>query len=96
MVNSAAGSKPSTDLPVLSEAEREHIVTRARVELFKLLPDISEADWPMLEWVIQVKINNDPELNRMFWTEPERAVVFALGGAAEWPEAWKEILKDEA
>jgi hypothetical protein len=74
-------------LPVLNEAERDAIVARARVELFKLLPNVSEADWPFLEMGIQIRINSDPELTVFFWTQPEKAVVAALTNFAVWAKA---------
>jgi hypothetical protein len=70
--------------PVLSDPERDAIVARARVKLFELLPEISEADWPALEVSLQIRFNLDPELNRLFWTNPERAIVTALDGYGEW------------
>jgi hypothetical protein len=89
MVNDAVNAKNSPTLPplpALSESERDAIVARARIELFKLLPNISESDWPFLEIGLQVRINTDRDLNLLFWTEPERAVVFALGDFAKWAE----------
>jgi hypothetical protein len=73
-------------LPILSEAERDAVVARARVELFKLVPNVSEADWPFLEMGIQVRINVTPELQRRFWSEPEKVVVEALQDFAKWAE----------
>jgi len=81
-------------LPVLNEAERDAVVARARVELFKLLPHVSEADWPFLEMGLQVRINVTPELQRRFWSEPEKVVVEALDDFAEWAETdptWQRL-----
>lgn len=71
MANNSTGS---TGLPVLTEREREAIVDRARVELFRLLPGISESDWPYLEMGLQIRINLSPELQRRFWSQPEELI----------------------
>jgi hypothetical protein len=80
--------------PVLSPAERDAVVARARVELFRLLPNVSEADWPFLEMGLQVRINTAPELQRRFWSEPEKVIVEALQDFAKWAETnetWQQL-----
>jgi hypothetical protein len=87
-------SNLGTAWPVLSAAERDAIVARARVELFRLLPNVSESDWPFLELGIQVRINVTPALQRRFWSEPEKVVVEALQDFAAWAETnetWQRL-----
>jgi hypothetical protein len=97
MDSTSVGGKASRNSqfwPVLNEAERDAVVARARVELFKLVPNVSEADWPFLEMGIQVRINVTPELQRRFWSEPEKVVVEALQDFAKWAETnetWQRL-----
>lgn len=94
--NPNASSLPAW--PVLSEAERDVVVGRARVELFKQLPNVSEADWPFLEMGLQVRINTTPELQRRFWSEPEKVVIEALSDFAAWAETdptWQRLCRGE-
>jgi hypothetical protein len=90
MINSSndrnTGQTNLPALPVLSPAERDAVVARARLELFRLLPNVSEAEWPFLEMGLQVRINTTPELQRRFWSEPEKVVVEALQDFAKWAE----------
>jgi hypothetical protein len=76
--------------PVLSEAEREAIVARARIALFEYVRrsgvDLDTVDWPMFETGLSIRINSEPTLQRRFWLEPEKIVGEALTNLREWAE----------
>jgi hypothetical protein len=98
-VNAAASSHA---WPVLSEAERDAVVSRARVALFEYVRrarvDMDGVNWPALEGGLQVRINVTPELQRRFWSEPEKVIVEAMGDFAKWAETnetWQRLCRGE-
>ena len=86
-VNDAANLPP---WPVLSEAERNAIVARARVALFEYVRragvDFGAIDWPNFEIGLQIRINSEPTLQRRFWSEPEQVIAEALTNLREWAD----------
>ena len=69
---------PSTDIPVLTEREREAVVVRTRAKVFELLNgydiDVAADQWPLLEFGLQLRINGSPELQRRLWSQPEEVI----------------------
>jgi hypothetical protein len=86
-INDAASLPP---WPVLSEAEREAIVARARIALFEYVRrsgvDLDTVDWPLFETGLQIRINAELELQRRFWLEPEQVIAEALTNLREWAD----------
>jgi hypothetical protein len=76
--------------PVLSEAEREAIVARARIALFEYVRragvDLDTVDWSMFETGLQIRINAEPTMQRRFWWEPEQVIAEALTNLREWAD----------
>ncbi len=76
--------------PVLSEAEREAIVARARIALFEYVRragvDLDTVDWSLFETGLQIRINAEPTLQRRFWLEPEQVIAEALTNLREWAD----------
>jgi len=76
--------------PVLSEAEREAIVARARIALFEYVRrsgvDLDTIDWSLFETGLQIRINAELELQRRFWLEPEQVIAEALTNLREWAD----------
>jgi hypothetical protein len=55
---------------------------------------MDSVDWPALEAGLQVRINVTPELQRRFWSEPEKVIVEAMSDFAEWAETdptWQQL-----
>ena len=68
--------------PVLSAAEREQVVARARLKLFELLRyagvDVTDENWPVLEEGLRLRIAATPDMERRFWWSPEEVIAEVL------------------
>ena len=63
----------------LTPAERRDIISRSRLELFRLLtPDAPVEDFEQAEREIETWTNSSAARMELFWREPERAVRAAL------------------
>jgi hypothetical protein len=68
--------------PVLSAAEREQVVARARLKLFELLRyagvEVTDENWPVLEEGLRLRIAATPDMERRFWWSPEEVIAEVL------------------
>jgi len=65
--------------PRLTPAERRSIISRSRLELFKLLTsDAPVEDFEQAEREVEIWTNSSAARMELFWREPERAVRTAL------------------
>jgi len=72
------GTHPSI-YPRLTPAERRDVISRSRLELFKLLTsDAPVEDFEQAEREVEIWTNSSAARMDLFWREPERAVRAAL------------------
>jgi len=65
--------------PRLTPAERRDVISRSRLELFKLLTsDAPVEDFEQAEREVEIWTNSSAARMDLFWREPERAVRAAL------------------
>jgi hypothetical protein len=79
--NPAAALLMPTDVAsyfTLSLAERENVVARARLEMFRLMFELTGDELARLETDVNSWINADAERVELFWRQPEEAVRQAL------------------
>ena len=62
----------------LTKAERENVLSRARLELFKLTVEVNGDEHARLEMDLNAWISADRTRVEMFWRQPERTVRQAL------------------